>query len=334
MTDSPPEIVALGSGRMGRGIAQVFAYAGYDVAMVDFKARSKTESAALGAAALSEIAGNLRFLASLGVLPEVQIDIILSRITVANREDGDELLSRAKFIFEGVPERLEAKQDALTRVAALASKDAVIASTTSTILVDTLAGYVDRPERFLNAHWLNPANLIPLVEVSPSSQTDPAIVRSLMDLLRAAGKKPIQCKASPGYIVPRIQAVAMNEAARMVEEGVASAAEIDEAIQTGFGIRYATMGLVEFIDWGGVDILYYASRYLQDALGSDRFAAPAVVNQLMADGHTGLQAGKGFYDYSDQDVEAFKQEKLSRFVKLLSHLDMLPPPGNGGQGSG
>ena len=144
----------------------------------------------------------------------------------------------------------------------------IIASTTSTILVDDLSGAVEHPARFLNAHWLNPAYLIPLVEISPGAATDPAVTARMKPLLEGIGKVPVVCAATPGYIVPRIQALAMNEAARMVEEGVASAEDIDKAVRYGFGFRYAVMGLLEFIDWGGGDILYYASRYLEGALAA------------------------------------------------------------------
>ncbi len=101
-------------------------------------------------------------------------------------------------------------------------------------------------------------------------------------LLESIGKVPVVCAARPGYIVPRIQALAMNEAARMVEEGVASAEDIDKAINYGFGFRFAVLGLLEFIDWGGGDILYYASRYLKGALGSERYRAPEIVERNMA----------------------------------------------------
>ena len=131
-------------------------------------------------------------------------------------------------------------------------------------------------------HWLNPAYLIPLVEISPGKATDPAIIARVKALLEGIGKVPVVCAATPGFIVPRIQALAMNEAARMVEEGVASAEEIDKAIRYGFGFRYAVLGLLEFIDWGGGDILYYASRYLEGALGSDRYRAPEVISQQHA----------------------------------------------------
>src|SRR5690606_19590936 len=109
--------------------------------------------------------------------------------------------------------------------------------------------HVPDPERFLNAHWLNPAHLIPLVEVSPGPATSVAALESMEALLRLAHKVPVRCAPSAGYIVPRIQALAMNEAARMVEEGVASAEDIDTAVRLGFGLRFSVLGLLEFIDW-------------------------------------------------------------------------------------
>ena len=175
-------------------------------------------------------------------------------------------LAGAGIVFEGVPEVVDLKREVLAAASKCVGPDVIIASTTSTILVDDLSGAVEHPERFLNVHWLNPAYLIPLVEISPGAATDPAVIAQVKALLEGIGKVPVVCAATPGFIVPRIQALAMNEAARMVEEGVASAEDIDKAIRYGFGFRYAVLGLLEFIDWGGGDILYYASRYLEGAL--------------------------------------------------------------------
>jgi len=200
------------------------------------------------------------------------------------------------------------------------------ASTTSTILVDDISGAVEHPERFLNVHWLNPAYLIPLVEISPGSATDPAITAKVKALLEGIGKVPVVCAATPGFIVPRIQALAMNEAARMVEEGVASAEDIDKAIRYGFGFRYAVLGLLEFIDWGGGDILYYASRYLEGALGSDRYRAPELITRNMREGRIGLRTGAGFLDYSGLDIDAYREQRLATLVDLLRHFGLARPP--------
>jgi 3-hydroxybutyryl-CoA dehydrogenase len=324
---SAARIVALGAGRMGRGIAHVFAYAGYRVDIVDFKQRAPEESARLGEAACAELAANLGLLRDFGVLDEAQRAAVLGRVRFLPCGDAPAALAGADVIFEGVTETLEAKRDALARACARARPEAIIASTTSSMLADTLAGFVDRPERFVNAHFLNPAYLIPLVEVSPASATAEPTFERLKALLESAGKVVVRCAASPGYIVPRLQVAVMNEAARLVEEGVATPADIDRAVRAGFGPRYATMGLCEFIDYGGVDILYYAARSLARALGTPRYEPPDIVKRLMDAGRRGTREGDGLYDWRGRDLAAYQRELVGRFVALFRHLNLLPPPG-------
>ncbi|MBT4691314.1 MAG: 3-hydroxybutyryl-CoA dehydrogenase [Rhodospirillaceae bacterium] len=317
-------VAAIGAGRMGRGIAHVFAYAGYRVTLADVKPRRAAEHETLLTAARAEIEGNLKTLAEFGAFDGALIPAMLARIhfTADLSELGD-----ADLIFEGVTETMEAKEAAFAALKEVVGAAAIIASTTSTLPVDKLAAFVDRPERFLNAHWLNPAYLIPLVEVSPGAATRDDVVDTVRRVLEGIGKVPVVCAPTPGYIIPRIQAVAMNEAARMVEEGVASAADIDKAIRTGFGPRYSTMGLLEFVDVGGGDILYHASRYLAQNLGSDRYNSPQNVLDNMEQGRRGLRDGKGFYDFEAMDVPAYQRDQMARFVSLFQHLDLLPPPG-------
>jgi 3-hydroxybutyryl-CoA dehydrogenase len=321
------KIVALGAGRMGRGIAHVFAYAGYRVDVVDFKSRPPAEGARLQAAVLAEIAANLEFLREAGVLDEPQRAAILGRIRVLSCADAPAPLEEADFIFEGVTETDAAKREAFGRLCALARPEAIIASTTSSLLADRLAGFVTHPARFLNAHFLNPAFLIPLVEVSPARTTADATFLRVKALLESAGKVVVRCAASPGYIVPRLQAAAMNEAARLVEEGVATAEEIDRAVRAGFGPRYTAMGICEFIDFGGLDILYYASSAMAQALDAPRYAPPAIVQRLMAEGKRGAREGEGLYDWRGRDLAAYQRELSLRFVALFRHLALLPAPG-------
>ena len=320
------KIVALGAGRMGRGIAQVFSYAGHDITIIDFKKRKKNSSIRLLAECKTEIRENLEFLTSLEIFNSKEIPSILERITVAPYEDAEENLAKADYIFEGVPELIHVKEDAIGRASRMASDKAIIASTTSTILVTQLMQFSSYPKNFLNAHFLNPAYLIPLVEVSPSNITDKKIVDKFLKLLKSIGKVPVICKASPGYIIPRFQSLIMSEAARMIEEGIATAEDIDQAVTTGFGIRYATMGPIEFIDWGGLDILHYASAYLSKSI-DERFNAPQIVKEKMKKGHLGMNHGKGFYNFENMDIESYKRMKLSTFVKLLKHLDLMPKRG-------
>jgi 3-hydroxybutyryl-CoA dehydrogenase len=311
---------------MARGIAVVFAYAGHPVVVVDVKTRDAAGFAGTAKQARDEIRATLRSMARLGLFAEAATEQILSRVSVVAESNAAGVLAAAAVIFECVPEVPDLKREVLARISALTGAGPIIASTTSTILVDDLSTAVVDPRRFLNSHFLNPAFLVPLVEVSPGRVTDPAVVADLKALLEGIGKVPVVCAARPGYIVPRIQALAMNEAARLVEEGVASAADVDKAIKYGFGVRFAVLGLLEFIDWGGGDILYYASRYLTQALGSDRYAAPDIIERNMREGRTGLAARKGFLDYENLDVEAYRNERLGAFVTLLEHFGMIRPP--------
>lgn len=319
-------IAALGAGRMGRGIAIAFAFAGHAVALVDFKPRDTAAFDKLATDAMADIRTTLDMLSRVGMLSADDVAPILSRVRVVAEADAARALREAAIIFEGVPEVVDLKREALKRASELAGPEPIIASTTSTILVDDLSSAVAQPQRFLNAHWLNPAYLVPLVEVSPGKQTDPAITARLKAVLESIGKVPVVCAASPGYIVPRIQALAMNEAARMVEEGVASADEIDKAIKYGFGFRFAVLGMLEFIDWGGGDILHYASRYLAGALNSERYAAPEIIGRNMEHGRIGLSTRQGFLDYAGIDVDAYREARLKAFVELLKHFELARKP--------
>ena len=169
------EIAALGAGRMGRGIALVFAAAGIEVALIDFKQRPVGDAAELLRTAETDIRRNLSFLSETGLLGADAHDRIIKRIHFLPIGEAGTVLATAKLVFEGVPEIATAKQDAFQRLTECVGDDTIIASTTSTMAVDDLARHVAGPRRFLNAHWLNPAYLIPLVEVSPGAETDPAV---------------------------------------------------------------------------------------------------------------------------------------------------------------
>jgi 3-hydroxybutyryl-CoA dehydrogenase len=324
--NEPPAIACIGAGRMARGIAVAFAYAGHRVTIVDAKARDAPDHARVAKEVIDEVRGTLATLAAFGLFASDAVSGLIARVSVAREAETAGALGNATVIFEAVPEVPELKRGIFARVSRLAGPSAIIASTTSTILVDDLSSALDCPERFLNAHWLNPAYLIPLVELSPGAHTDPAVTQRLKTLLEGIGKVPVVCAARPGYIVPRIQALAMNEAARMVEEGVASAEDIDKAIKYGFGVRFATLGMLEFVDWGGGDILYHASRYLAHALGDGRYTAPDIIERNMAEGRIGLKTGKGFLDYETLDLDAYRRERLAAFLALLRHLGLTRPP--------
>lgn len=309
---------------MGRGISLSFAFSGFDVSLVDSEERGSAEFAELVESVREEVDKELQFLQRLQLVNAEQARQIAGRVTAVARVEAAEILGSADFVFEAVAEVLEIKQATYSWLNTVVADDAVIGSTTSTMLVDTLAKYVDIKSRFLNTHWLNPALLMPLVEMSPGAHTSEEATADMKALLEGIGKQPVICSASPGFIVPRIQALAMTEAARCVEEGVASAEDVDKAIRIGFGVRYAVLGLLEFIDWGGGDIVYYATNYLAGALDDKRFSVPEIIENNMREGRNGVRDGQGFYDYRDRDVDAYRQERLGDFIKLLQHLSLLP----------
>ncbi|WP_447920725.1 3-hydroxybutyryl-CoA dehydrogenase [Achromobacter aegrifaciens] len=317
------KLCVIGAGRMGVGITLSYIHAGLDVTLIDIKQRTAAEQSEYFSRVLDDLRRELGILSKLGLLEAAQADTALARVRLCTRHDADEDLRQARVVFEAVPERLDVKRDTLLWLSAACAPDSIIASTTSTFLVTELAEWVQGPQRFLNAHWLNPAYLIPLVEVSRGPKASDDATQSLLEVLRQAGKRPVQCAPAAGYIVPRLQALVMNEAARMVEEGVASAEDIDTAVRLGFGLRFSVLGLLEFIDWGGGDILYYASRYLSDAI-DPRFAAPAVIARNMEQGRNGLRDGEGFYDYAGMDVDAYKMERLAQLCQRLEVMGMLP----------
>jgi 3-hydroxybutyryl-CoA dehydrogenase len=321
-----PRFAAVGAGRMGRGIAIAFAYAGHAIALVDLRARTAEAWRKLADEARAEISGSLEGLAALGAVPRSQVEAIAARVELVAAADASAALADAELVFEGVPETIEAKRDAFAWLNRHARADAILTSTTSSILVTQLARLVERPGRFLNMHWLNPAYLIPVVELSTHPGTEPAVVERARDIMQGIGKLPVVCGPAPGYIVPRLQALVMNEAARMVEESVATPEEIDRATRFGMGLRFAALGVIEFIDFGGADILHHASREMSASISRERYAAPRVLDRMIAQGRLGLKSGSGFYDYAGRDVAAYRRDVLARTLGMLRHAGLWKPP--------
>ena len=326
MTVTDTRVAVVGAGRMGRGIALAFAYAGYEIDLLDLKPRAAAEWQRLCAEALEDMKSSLQMLAELGAIPQDAVARLLGRIHPYPDAESENRLARADVIFEGVTETLEAKRQVFARICAAARPDAILASTTSTILVTDLIPFVTHPERLLNAHWLNPAYVIPLVELSVHPATTAETTARLRSLLEDIGKVPVVCGPTPGYIVPRLQALVMNEAARMIEEGAATAEEIDKATRLGLGLRFAAIGVIEFIDYGGNDILFHASRYLAGTVSRERYTPPEIVQRLMHEGHIGLKSGQGFYDYRGRDLKSYRKDVLARTLGMLRHAGLQRPP--------
>jgi 3-hydroxybutyryl-CoA dehydrogenase len=317
-----PRFAAVGAGRMGRGIAIAFAYAGHRIALIDLRQRTPEAWAALRGEVETEIRASLQGLAQLGTLQPDQIDAVAARVQLVDAAGAPAALAAAELLFEGVPETMQAKREAFDWMNQYCDDNAILTSTTSSILVTQLAGLVKRPERFLNMHWLNPAYIIPVVELSTHPALAPEVLARTKALMESIGKLPVVCGPTPGYIVPRLQALIMNEAARMVDEGVATAEEIDKATRFGMGLRFAAIGVVEFIDFGGADILHHASREMAQSIDAARYTAPPVVGRMFEEGRLGLKTASGFYDYAGRDLPAYRHDVLARVLALLKHAGL------------
>ena len=309
-----PIAAVIGAGRIGRQIALAFALGDWRVKLRDVKERSRADAEAVLADARREIERDLGLMVEEAVVQPADAADALARIECGVGLDG---LGACAFVQEALPELLDVKRESFSRLKGHVSDDAIIASASSTISPRHLADAVPCPERFLVAHWLNPAHIIPLVEVVPGAATKPDVIDRALALLERLGKMPVRCGDSPGFIGPRLQVLLMNEAVRLVEEGVATPADVDRAFRAGMGFRYATIGIFEFIDWGGVDILQRASRFMTEATGDPRFAATRLVDEKIARNELGPKTGRGFFDYDGERRDAFETAKVRALLRQL-----------------
>lgn len=276
-------VTVVGAGYMGMGIAQALALAGAEVTVLD---RSVEAGHAAVAHGLRHVEGyEERGLAAPGAA---------ARVAVAVRagEDFEESVADADLVVEAVFEDLAVKREVLTRVAD--ATDAIIGSNTSSIPIGRLAEGLRLPGRMLGVHWFNPAMFVPGIEVIPTPETDPVVVERVMTLLRGAGKAPVVVGDSPGFVANRLQFALFREAALMVDEGVADAAQIDEVVSTTFGYRLPFFGPFAIADMAGLDVYAGAYTTLSEAYG-DRFSAPTSLVELVAEGRTGVKSGRGGY---------------------------------------
>ena len=304
----------IGAGRIGRQIALAFALGGWQVHLRDVKDRSRADADAVLADARREIERDLGLMVEEAVVKPTDAADALARIEAGVGLDG---IGDCDFVQEALPELLGVKREAFARLKGRVQDDAVIASTSSTISPRHLADAVAGPERFLVAHWLNPAHIIPLVEVVPGATTAPATVDRTLALLERLGKTPVRCGDSPGFIGPRLQVLLMNEAVRLVEEGVATPEDVDRAFRAGMGFRYASVGIFEFIDWGGVDVLHRASRFMTEATGDARFAPARLVDEKIARNELGPKTGRGFFEYDGDRRQTFERAKVRALLRQL-----------------
>lgn len=280
-------IGVMGLGIMGSGIAQVAASSGYKVIAVD------AFEDALGRAA-KVMAGSLKKLAEKGRLNDSP-DVITERISW--RTDFQNLAG-SDFIIETVTEDLEQKKKALAAADEVCGPDVILASNTSQFSISKLASFTQRPDRFIGMHWFNPAVIMKLVEIVCGLETGPETLEATQLLCEKLGKESVVCKKdSPGFITTRMLSLWGAEAARILEEGIASAEDIDKACRLGFG---HPMGPFELNDFSGLDTGLRVRRNLFESYG-ERYRPTSTLVNLVNSGHLGRKTGRGFYNYNGED---------------------------------
>jgi len=278
-------ITVIGAGTMGAGIAHVAALSGYVVQLFD-------ASAGAAAAGIGRIEKNLAKGVELGKLTAADRDAALGRVRA--RDEIAAACADADCVIEAVPEVLALKREIFAAVDRAAPGHALLATNTSSLPVAEIAASVRAPARLVGMHFFNPVHVMKLVEVVRHASSDAAAVALAVALAEKLGKTPITVTDSPGFASSRLGLVIGLEAMRMVEQGVASAADIDTAMKLGYG---HPMGPLELTDLVGLDVRLGIAEYLQAAIGP-AFAPPAVLREKVAAGKLGKKSGEGFYRWS------------------------------------
>jgi len=298
---------------MGAGIALAFARAGSGVVLST--RRQSTLEAARG-----RIEASLTELVRAGAVEAARASQIDSRITTTT--DLDEAVDGAELTVESVVEDVAVKHDVLARSERAAPPDSLLATDTSSIAIDELAAVLERPESFAGMHWFNPPELVPLVEIVEGSRTAPATAMKLIEWARALGKRPVHVRRDiPGFIANRIQYAVFREAFALVDAGICSYADVDEAMRSGLGVRWAAVGPFESLDLAGLDIYAGVAQRLYPTLAVD--AEPSrSATALVAAGELGCKTGRGLYgDYDEATVAALTRRRTS-ILLALERLDL------------
>ena len=282
-------IAVIGAGTMGHGIAQVAATAGFRVLLNDVD----REALARG---VRGIEGNLAKGIQLGKLTENDRDRALQHIHGTTKLEE---CATADLIVEAAPEKLELKQNILRQLETVSDHPFIFASNTSSLSITEIAASSRRPEAVVGMHFFNPVHIMRLVEIVVGKQTSDETVETVTDVGRKMRKEPIVVKDVPGFASSRLGVALGLEAMRMLEQGVASARDIDTAMELGYN---HPMGPLKLTDLVGLDVRLSIAEYLHRELGSETCRPPDVLRRLVSEGKLGKKTGHGFYDWTREDA--------------------------------
>ena len=286
-TRAPETIAVLGAGTMGHGIAQVAAAAGFRVILRDL------ESEALRRA-VQAIERNLAKGIQLGKITEAERDLTLQHIrgTTQMSETRD-----ADLFIEAAPEIMGLKQEILREVEGLAQPAAIFATNTSSLSVTEIATTSREPARVVGMHFFNPVHIMRLVELVRGRETSDETLAAVREVGRRMKKEPITVRDVPGFASSRLGVALGLEAMRMLEQNVATARDIDTAMELGYN---HPMGPLRLTDLVGLDVRLSIAEYLHTALGSETFRPPDILRRMVSEGKLGKKSGEGFYRWNEQ----------------------------------
>jgi 3-hydroxybutyryl-CoA dehydrogenase len=277
-------IGVIGAGTMGNGIAQVCAMAGLRVTMVDINDAAVQRG-------LATLAGSLDRLVKKDKLTQAERDAALARVSGSTRYED---LAGAQLVIEAATENLELKLRILTQLDGLLAPEAVIGTNTSSISITQLAAVLQHPSRLIGLHFFNPVPLMALLEVIRGMQTADATYELAMAFARLVGKTPITVKNNPGFVVNRILIPMVNEAILVLQEGVASAADIDEGMKLGCNHPIGPLALADLI---GLDTVLAIMNVFHEGFGDPKYRAAPLLKEMVAAGRLGRKSGQGFFVY-------------------------------------
>jgi 3-hydroxybutyryl-CoA dehydrogenase len=281
------KVGVLGCGLMGSGIAQIAATAGFDVTVLEVEQRFLDK----GFAGIEKSLGKL---AEKGKLKEPP-DAIRRRLQGTLKYED---LGACDLIIEAVTENIAEKKKMYAALDAVAKRDAIFATNTSSISVTELMTATKRPERFVGLHFFNPVPLMALVEVVRTIATAPEVYETVFSFAKAVGKTPVRTSDKTGFIVNRLLVPYLLDAVRAYEEGVGSIADIDLAMKLGCGYPMGPLTLLDFV---GLDTTYYITHVMFEEFKERRFASPPLLKRMVLAGWYGRKSGKGFYDYANPE---------------------------------
>jgi 3-hydroxybutyryl-CoA dehydrogenase len=297
-------VLVVGAGTMGNGIAQVFARAGIEVGLVDVDQKTLDR-------AKDRIESGLRTLVEYGSVSEKEMAPIMDRIQTST--DLEAMAKGVDFALEAVVEVPDVKKEVFSRLEASCPEDAVIASNTSSLDIFSIAE-VKNPKRLVVAHWFAPPHIIPLVEVVPGPETTQEVVDFTDGLMKRIGKETLVLKEFvPSFVVNRLQNALGASVLEMLAQGWASPEDIDRAVKLTLGVRLPIVGVVQTMDFTGLDLVH-------NILKSVGMAHP-LIDERVEQGHLGAKTGKGIYDYGGRGEAEILNKRDKLYLKMADYLD-------------